>query len=306
MRPSPALRLELLAVLVLVAAAQASAQVVVAIEANPGIAKPGEQLEIRVTVSNQGAGAVAGVSLNLVVPAELDPFLNSVPTPAFSGCSQVVNNSLCEPGETISWNLGTINARQSVTTSLTPIVAAGAIGPILFNPTASTGGSASATVTVNAARTLDVSVHEGGDPVAAGDDLHLLRPFVRLAAKRQGRVRLNRVRARTQVDVDGAIDLRDDSPRHCGRRIVADQERVARHRRHRSIAVDERHFDMEDARRLAGRRRSGDQQEPGENHRAPRPHDLESLRRNRHQLDSASVSSRPSDVFMAGCALGAS
>src|SRR5687768_4018808 len=136
MRPSPALRLRLLSVCVLLAAAQASAQVVVAIEANPGIAKPGEQLEIRITVSNQGAGAVAGVSLNLVLPAGLDPFLTSVPTPAFSGCFQVVNNSLCEPGETISWNLGTINARQSIAMSLTPIVAAGATGPIAFNPTA--------------------------------------------------------------------------------------------------------------------------------------------------------------------------
>ena len=58
-----------------IAASPAAAQLVVGIEANPGVALPGEQLEIRVTVANQGASDVAGVFLNLPIPASLNTFL---------------------------------------------------------------------------------------------------------------------------------------------------------------------------------------------------------------------------------------
>ena len=109
--------------------------------------------------------------LNLLVPNELDDFFTGVATPAAGGCNQIGNSAACESGETLIWNLGTISARQSVTASLTPIVSAGAVGPIVFNPTLTSGPSGSATVTVNAARTLDVSVHEAWDPVAAGNHL---------------------------------------------------------------------------------------------------------------------------------------
>ena len=46
----------------LVGASPASGQLVVAVEANPGIAKPGEQLEVRITVANQGAADVGAWS----------------------------------------------------------------------------------------------------------------------------------------------------------------------------------------------------------------------------------------------------
>lgn len=152
-------------------ASPAAAQLVVAIEANPGVAVPGEQLEVRITVANQGAGNVAGVLLNLLIPAELDIFQTGITTPGAGGCTQITNNFTCQVGETLIWNLGTIVAGQSVTTSLTPIVSAGALGPIVFNPVLNSGPSASATVTLNAGLTLDVSLHELADPVAAGDDL---------------------------------------------------------------------------------------------------------------------------------------
>ncbi len=154
-----------------ISATPAAAQLVVAIEANPGVAIPGEQLEVRITVANQGASNVAGVSLNLSIPAELDSFPTGVATPGAGGCNQIVNDFTCQTGETLTWNLGTIVAGQSVTASLTPIVSAGAVGPITFNPVLNSGPSASATVTLNPALTLDVSLHEVADPVAAGDEL---------------------------------------------------------------------------------------------------------------------------------------
>ena len=151
--------------------APAAAQLIVAIEANPGVAVPGEQLEVRVTVANQGGADVAGVILNLLVPAELDVFLTGVATPAASGCTQITNNFTCQSGETLIWNFGTISAGQSVTASLTPIVSAAAVGPIAFNPVLNSGPSASASVAIDAGLTLDVSLNEAAAPVAAGGAL---------------------------------------------------------------------------------------------------------------------------------------
>ncbi len=85
----------------IVDAAPAAAQLAVSIEANPGVAVPGEQLEVRVTVVNQGGADVAGVILNLLVPAEIDTFLTGVATSAASGCTQITNNFACQSGETL-------------------------------------------------------------------------------------------------------------------------------------------------------------------------------------------------------------
>jgi len=158
-------------------ATPAAAQLVVGIEANPGVAVPGEQLEIRVTVANQGGADVAGVILNLPIPAEIDGFLTGVATSPASGCTQIVNNAACSTGETLIWNFGTLSAGQSVTASLTPIVSAGAVGPIAFNPVLNSGPSASASVSINAGLTLDVSLDEVADPVASGGALGYVLRF---------------------------------------------------------------------------------------------------------------------------------
>ena len=155
----------------LVHAAPAAAQLVVSVEANPGVAVPGEQVEVRVTVANQGVADVAGVILNLLVPAEIDTFLTGVATSPAGGCTQITNNAACQSGETLIWNFGTITAGQSVTASLTPIVSATAVGPIAFNPILSSGPSASASISVDAGLTLDVSLDEAAAPVAAGGAL---------------------------------------------------------------------------------------------------------------------------------------
>ncbi|MBK7952236.1 MAG: DUF11 domain-containing protein [Deltaproteobacteria bacterium] len=155
----------------LLATSPAAAQLSIAIEANPGVALPGEQLEIRVTVSNPGGSDVAGVILSLPIPAEVNTFLTAVATPVAGGCTQITNNAACQSGETLIWSLGTIAAGQSITASLSPTVAAGAIGPIAFDPVLNSGSTASASIAVNAALALDVSLHEAADPIAAGDAL---------------------------------------------------------------------------------------------------------------------------------------
>lgn len=148
-----------------------AAQLVVSVEANPGVAVPGEQVEVRVTVANQGVADVAGVVLNLPVPNELDSFFTAVATPGAAGCTQIVNNFACTSGETLIWNFGTISAGQSVTASLTPVVSAAAVGPIVFNPVLNSGPSASTSVAIDAGLTLDVSLNEAADPVAEGGTL---------------------------------------------------------------------------------------------------------------------------------------
>ncbi|HXK24633.1 MAG TPA: hypothetical protein VMS55_18330 [Myxococcota bacterium] len=152
-------------------AAPAAAQLALAVEANPGVAVPGEQLEVQVTVSNPTVANVAAVVLNVAIPTDIDPFNRILSTSVSGGCNQVVNDSICQSGETIIWNLGTMLAGQSFTVSLHPTVAAAAVGPIAFNATLSTGGAASASVSVDAARTVQLAVHELRDPVAAGDEI---------------------------------------------------------------------------------------------------------------------------------------
>src|SRR5262247_3162909 len=63
-------------------ASPAAAQLAIAIEANPGVALPGEQLEVRITIANQGGAPVAGIVESLLIPAGIDTFLTGVASPA--------------------------------------------------------------------------------------------------------------------------------------------------------------------------------------------------------------------------------
>ena len=117
---------------------------------------------------------------------------------------------------------------------------------------------------------LDLRVVGGQleDRVAAGDDVHHLRPLVGLALERDRPVRFHRVVPRTQPHVGGAIQRRDDPPRRRACRIVADEQRMARHRRRLPLGVDQDDLDMKDAERLAGGRARADEKERREEQRA--------------------------------------
>ena len=65
--------------------------------------------------------------------------------------------------------------------------------------------------------------------VPARDDVDNLAPFERLAIERERLVRLHGVVPRSQPHVGGAVDARHDAARGRSGRVVADEERVARH-----------------------------------------------------------------------------
>ena len=114
------------------------------------------------------------------------------------------------------------------------------------------------------------------DRVAAGDDVHHLRPLVGLAVERDRPVRFHRVVPWAQPHVGGAIQRRDDPPGRRARRVVADEQRMARHRRRLPLGVDQDNLYMKDAERLAGGRlrdvekqRREDQRAEHHGHRLP-------------------------------------
>ena len=97
--------------------------------------------------------------------------------------------------------------------------------------------------------------------VAAGSDVHHLRPLVGLALERDRPVRFHRVVAGTQPHVGGAVERRDHLSRRRAWRIVADEQHMARHRRCLPVGVHQDHLEMEDAERLAEGRARADEKE---------------------------------------------
>ena len=91
-------------------------------------------------------------------------------------------------------------------------------------------------------RGLDLRVVGGQfeDGVAAGGDVHHLRPLIGLALERDRPVRLHGVVPGAQPHVGGAIQRRDDPPGRRAWRVVADEQRMARHRRRLPLGVDQR------------------------------------------------------------------
>ena len=117
---------------------------------------------------------------------------------------------------------------------------------------------------------LDLRVVGGQleDRVAAGDDVHHLRPLVGLALERDRPVRLHRVVPGPQPHVGGAIQRRDDPARRRACRVVADEQRMARHRRRLLLGVDQDNLDVKDARAPGRRPRERDGQKRASQERA--------------------------------------
>lgn len=146
------------------------------IELNPNPARPGEVVLAQLTVGNDGAAAVTGVSLQATMPANINSINVSVAMPAAT-CIQGNTSGACDPTERVNWVLGTIPAGGGVTVSLPLIVATAApagtvitlAGDLLVN--AISNQTASATTTVSTGNALSLSVDEDKDPVAPGATL---------------------------------------------------------------------------------------------------------------------------------------
>lgn len=137
---------------------------------NPVLAKPGELVDIEITVSNTDAFDRTGVTVSVPYPAGL----NAIAPSNFGGSCPP---TFCDPGETISWNLGTLRAGRSISVDLpTVIAAATADGTLLnFNFTVTDSSlqsdTSSTVVQVETAPLYDVALRESADPVVPGAQL---------------------------------------------------------------------------------------------------------------------------------------
>ena len=121
----PLLLTALLAALLWAGAAHANLRVFV--EARPDPVQPGETMHVVFHVSNDGATALSTVTLESTVPAEVDAFPENWVT-GIANCN-AGDASLCEPGEIISWSLGTLDPGEGLTVSYPGPIASGGSAP---------------------------------------------------------------------------------------------------------------------------------------------------------------------------------
>ena len=168
-RPRAAGRAALAAALLFGAsAANAALTLDAVIHADP--ARPGETLQLDLTVTNTDPFARSGVTITMEYPAEM----GSVSEANFDGdCA----SSACEAGETITWTLGSIPAGGHRTVAGPFPVAAGiASGTVItFEPSViddlTTTDSDTVSVAVNASTRFDLAMSEDADPATPGSEL---------------------------------------------------------------------------------------------------------------------------------------
>ena len=143
-----------------------------AIEASPDPAEPGETVHVTLTVTNTGVSPVAGVSLQVAIPAGVNFFSESL----LSGGGECPSTT-CDVGEAAVWALGTLAPGAGISVSMPPIIASGGSAPadgtlISFDAevivNAVQEAAASAAVEVQSAPVLDLALDEDVDPVAPG------------------------------------------------------------------------------------------------------------------------------------------
>ncbi len=164
----------LLVSVVALAASQAQAALTLSIQMNPNPVRPGEYMVAELTVANNGGSAVNTVVLQATLPAGLTTF-NAAYISGGATCIVVINNGLCDSGEIVNWNLGTIAAGSAVTLSLPLFVPTGATvgstitlpGNVLVNAVSTVTANASAVV--SATNALSLAVDGDKDRVVTGE-----------------------------------------------------------------------------------------------------------------------------------------
>ncbi|MEZ4333054.1 MAG: hypothetical protein R3F35_14945 [Myxococcota bacterium] len=160
-------------------AGDATAALRVAVEARPDPVRPGETVHVVVRLSNDGTTNVVSASLAMTLPAEIEPFAESLVT-GLSNCNAGADPSLCEPGEVIASAFGTLQPGEGVSISFPAIVLSGGSAPadgtsIVFSATGSatsqTPVDANGTVVVESSPALDVTLEPERDPVVQGESL---------------------------------------------------------------------------------------------------------------------------------------
>jgi uncharacterized repeat protein (TIGR01451 family) len=159
----------ILALAALLAAPAASAALNVATELTPDPVRGGETLHLRITATNDGVSDVSNVTVTTVMPVGLAS-LSELHTDG--DCI----STTCDPGETVTWTLGTLPAGKGVTVTISPRVLGGASTPpdgtvIAFTAnvleSAVVQDSDAVSAVVEAAPALELRVSEDVDPAQA-------------------------------------------------------------------------------------------------------------------------------------------
>ncbi len=137
-------------------------------EANPDPADPGELLETQITVfTTESTGAL---TLQMLYPAELGT------SPVTTGGGDCPGGG-CDPGEFLTWNLGTLGAGANVTVGMNELVRGNIADGTVFNlefelfEDAVEVDSLILTVEVHSASPLEIAVDPLTDPVPPGGAL---------------------------------------------------------------------------------------------------------------------------------------
>ena len=153
-------------------------------------ALPGEQLGLEATITNRDVSAHTGVTVLLRLPQGLEDFNRVLVTGPYSSgaCTQLGASGTCSSGEFVSWSLGTLEAGQSRTLGLPPIVAAIGDGSLIeLRALAQGSGSddraaASRTIAVDSARTLELAIDEIHQPTTGTGSLDYVLHYGNAAA----------------------------------------------------------------------------------------------------------------------------
>ncbi len=163
-------------ILLALAAGQALGAITVTVELNPNPVRAGEVAVAQITVANDGGGAVNTVTLQAPVPADINDFSPNALTGGGT-CTVVVNNGLCDSGEVMTWNFGTLPAGTAVTVSAPLTVAGATAAGTVLTQTATAFVNAVNTASDNASTTvtttdgLNLAVDEDKDRVVTGEQL---------------------------------------------------------------------------------------------------------------------------------------
>jgi uncharacterized repeat protein (TIGR01451 family) len=146
-----------------------------AMELNPDPLRPGESVQVALTVTNTGPIALLDVEAHFIIPDGIAPFsANLIPGGV---CPNAFNSSLCEPRERVVWQIGTLAPGAGVTVITVPSAAAD-LRPgtlLVFNAAGEEGGghqaTASRALAAQADPVLELELREDADPIPAGETL---------------------------------------------------------------------------------------------------------------------------------------
>ncbi len=158
-------------------APMASAAIRVDVSASPNPARIGEAMDLELTITNDDAFTRSGVVVTLDFPGDVEGLSISLMGSRFDGtsCREVGNDNKCTTGEQARFLLGDLAPGKGTTISIPPRVAAATLdGTIIdfdvevFDDLVSEGAD-TASITVNATRSLDLAVATDRDPVPTGE-----------------------------------------------------------------------------------------------------------------------------------------